>query len=102
LRWHYQAKRYTLNLFLYIKTNLLKAKKIAVVIEIDMVAGVFDETLDQYRIGNLSNNPTMNALTEKSIVSLFEQWALEYKKPGLRKTQELPYHSAYDVAMGAL
>lgn len=49
LRWRYQSKRYSLNLFLYNKQNLLQAKKIALTIESDLVTGAFDYTLEQYK-----------------------------------------------------
>lgn len=49
-RWRYQAKRYSLNLFLYNKTNLPRAKKLALTIEHDLVSGTFDYTLNQYKL----------------------------------------------------
>jgi integrase len=49
LRWRYQSKRYSLNLFLFNKFNLLRAKKIALVIEDDIVTNVFDESLNRYK-----------------------------------------------------
>jgi integrase len=49
LRWRYQSKRYSLNLFLYNKANLLRAKKISLSIENDFVSGAFDYTLNRYR-----------------------------------------------------
>lgn len=46
LRWRYQSKRYSLNLFLYNKANLLRTKKLALTIEHDLVSGAFDSTLN--------------------------------------------------------
>jgi len=45
LRWRYQKKRYSLNLFHNTKTNFIQAKKIALLIESDMVSETFDLTL---------------------------------------------------------
>ena len=49
LRWRYNTKRYSLNLFRYSKHNLLQAKKIALNIEHDIVQGTFDDTLVKYK-----------------------------------------------------
>jgi integrase len=49
LRWRYQKKRFCLNLFAYNKTNLLRAKKIAVQIENDIASGTFDISVKRYK-----------------------------------------------------
>ena len=49
LRWRYKTKRYSLNLFLYNKSNLLRAKKIALAIEDDIARNAFDESLNRYK-----------------------------------------------------
>jgi hypothetical protein len=41
--------RYSLNLFLYNKSNLLRAKKIALTIENDMVTDAFDDSLERFK-----------------------------------------------------
>jgi integrase len=48
LRWRYQKKRYSLNLFSYNKANLQQAKKIAVQSERGLLTDNFDFTLRQY------------------------------------------------------
>ena len=48
LRWRYQSKRYSINLSSYTKTNLLKAKKIALNIEHDIANEKFDYSLNKY------------------------------------------------------
>ncbi|RPD44071.1 site-specific integrase [Paracnuella aquatica] len=50
LRWRYNSERYSLNLFLYNKQNLLRAKKIAFTIEHDLSSGGFDPSLDAYKV----------------------------------------------------
>ncbi len=49
LRWRYQLKRYSLNLSIYNKTNLLQAKKVAISIEEDVANDRFDYTLNRYK-----------------------------------------------------
>jgi len=49
LRWRFQTKKYSLNLFEFNKTNLLKAKKIALQIEHDISIGFFDVSLESYK-----------------------------------------------------
>ena len=48
LRWRYQQKRYSLNLFYFSKANL-QAKDITLQIEQDMLNGSFDATLQCYK-----------------------------------------------------
>jgi hypothetical protein len=74
LRWRYQSKRYSLNLFSYSKANLLQAKKIAHTIENDMVVGDFDFTLSRYGKTITDAQPE-----KKSIVQHFEQWVKSYR-----------------------
>jgi hypothetical protein len=50
LRWRFASKRYSLNVFEYSKQNLLKAKKVALAIEDDIVWNAFDESLDCYKL----------------------------------------------------
>lgn len=74
LRWRYQSKRYSLNLFNYNKTNLLQARKVAVTIEQDMVIGAFDNSLEKY-----SPNKAVGELKPKSIPQSFIEWVRNYK-----------------------
>jgi integrase len=91
LRWRYQSKRYTLNLFTFNPHNLLQAKKLAVTIENDLVTGLFDSTLEKYRTGGLVKTPPR----QESIITLFEQWALEYKNRDCEK--HINYHAVRNM-----
>ncbi len=75
LRWRYQSKRYSLNHALYNKTNLLQAKKLALLIEEDAANDRFDYSLNRYK-----GKPESPAVTEKSIVEYFEEWTTSYKQ----------------------
>ena len=72
LRWRYLKKRYSLNLFLYNKANLLQAKKIALQIESDLVNGLFDSSLNKYKgkevatCQTLESSPVISVNTIKS------------------------------------
>ncbi len=57
LRWRCQKKRYSLNLFLFNKANLLQAKKIALQIEHDLLADSF------YFIGDVLSYCSLLATT---------------------------------------
>ena len=83
LRWRYQSKRYSLNLFTYNKQNLLKAKKTALEIEQDMVNNQFDFMLSKYK--GVQSIPVS---TEKSIVMLFEEWVSDYKQMDCDKNSD--------------
>jgi integrase len=74
LRWRYQTKRYSLNLFHYSKASLLQAKKIAVAIEHDMVTESFDFTLNKYKPTSQQSKPEL-----KSIMELFADWVKQYR-----------------------
>ena len=75
LRWTYQQKRYSLNLFLFTAANLLCAKKIALTIERDLLNDSFDPTLDRYK----------PAFQKKKVVAgeklheRFEHWVRHYR-----------------------
>lgn len=49
LRWRYQRKRYSLNLFEYNKANLAQVRKVVLQIEQDLLEGTFDVTLTGYK-----------------------------------------------------
>jgi integrase len=74
LRWRYQSKRYSLNLFSHSKANLLQAKKIACTIENDMVNDSFDCSLIKY-----GKNETGVQNEKKSIVEHYEYWVSAYR-----------------------
>lgn len=80
LRWRYLSKRFSLNLFHYNKANLLRAKKIALTIENDLVSGAFDNTLNRYRElvaqashpqsfkSDISSNPTNETSRKERLI----------------------------------
>jgi integrase len=76
LRWRYQSRRYSLNLFQYSRKNFALARKTALQIELDMVQGSFDCSLAKYK-GEELLPETGHA---KSIVQSFEGWAKNYKQ----------------------
>lgn len=80
LRWRYQLERYSLNLGAYIKINLTHARKIAVMIEQDIVNNQFDFSLLKYK-----GEPEKVKLLDKSIVSYFEEWVSDYKQMDCEK-----------------
>lgn len=75
LRWRYQSKRYSLNLSIYNKTNVLQAKKIALTIEHDMAYEKFDHSLNRYK-----GKSEIESDLKKSIVEYFEEWTSSYKQ----------------------
>jgi hypothetical protein len=74
LRWRFQTKRYSLNLFLFSKANIIQAKKIAAIIENDFLLGCFDATLENYK-------PTTRQapIEQKPLVNHFEDWVRNYR-----------------------
>lgn len=76
LRWRYLGKRYSINLSKWDQLHLLKAKKLALQIEQDMILEQFDVTLDKYR--DKPKNPVVKE--KQSMVNYFESWVKEYKQ----------------------
>jgi len=77
LRWRHLDKRYSLSLSVYNQLNLIKAKKVALQIELDIITGNFDMTLVKYTGKTPSN--TKNGIP-KTFVELFEEWTISYKQ----------------------
>lgn len=77
LRWRYQGARYSLSLLPYSKSNLLKARKVALEIEQDMENRKFDFTLDKYRA---KQERFQQKPENKSIVQYFEEWTKNYRQ----------------------
>lgn len=69
LRWRYQRKRYSLNLFHFTKVNLNQARKTALQIEQDMVNNEFEQTPNKY-----SGKAKIVQSVDKTIVEYFEEW----------------------------
>jgi len=86
LRWRYQSKRYSLNLFQYNKANLLEAKSIALIIEQDIVSNQLDITLSKY-----NGTSTATPSKEKTIVTYFEEWTTSYRQMDCEKN--IHYHA---------
>lgn len=76
LRWRYQQKRYSLNLFYFSKANLLQAKKIALQIEQDMLNGSFDASLQCYKPVAVQEAVIP---ASKTLVEHFEDWVKNYR-----------------------
>jgi hypothetical protein len=75
LRWRYQKKRYSLNLFQYNKANLVQARKIALQIERDLLTDKFDVTLVQYKPTAIQECAVQES---KTLVEHFEEWVKSY------------------------
>ena len=91
LRWRYQTKRYSLNLFLFTKVNLVKAKEIAVLIEKDLVAGSFDPSLHKYR-----QQPVKKPCHPRSTtIEYFEEWVTQYKHMDCKRN--IDYHATRNM-----
>lgn len=76
LRWRYQQKRYSLNLFSFTKVNLLHAKRVAFEIERDILNGHFDQTLTRYKPASVQE--TLLPI-KKPLVEHFEEWVRVYR-----------------------
>lgn len=74
LRWRYQSKRYSLNLFRFTTANLHQAKKIALRIEQDLLTDNFDATLYRYKPQAMLVQKKASQLYEH-----FEFWVKEYR-----------------------
>lgn len=91
LRWRFQKKRYSINLFSYSKANLLQAKKIALQIETDLINGQFDATTKKYL-------PKVNQEAEhvsKTLVEHFEEWVRNYRNMDCEK--DIDYNSTRNM-----
>jgi integrase len=76
LRWRFQKKRFSLNLFLFTKANHLLAKKIALQIEKDIIAEIFDSTLERYK--PLTHKAEQN-IEQQTLVEHFQFWVKAYR-----------------------
>lgn len=87
LRWRYLGKRYSLSLGAYNKPNLMAAKKVSLIIELDMAKGDFDASLVRY------GGKEVKVIEEfpKSIVEHFEIWVSNYKQLDCNKNSDY-YH----------
>jgi integrase len=92
LRWRFQTKRFSLNLFEFNKENLLKARKVAFKIEHDISIDNFDPTLIAYnpRAKKISESPL-----EKPFIQYFEEWVSNYRNMDCEK--DVDYHSTRNM-----
>jgi integrase len=87
LRWRYKGHRYSLTKFEYNDYGIMKAKKLALEIEIDILEENFDTTLSKYsgfrtRGISATSNSTNKAVFKnlnRSIVEHFEHWVQNYR-----------------------
>jgi integrase len=93
LRWRFQKKRYSLNLFHFNKANLLQAKKTAVQIENDLGAGIFDFSLNRYKPVALQEAST----THKTVVNHFEDWVKNYRN--MDCDRDIDYYSTRSMML---
>lgn len=82
LRWRFKGKRYSINLFQFSKANLIEARKIAIVIESDMLHGTFDLRLVKYKTN--SHQFSEERVERSAMVDQFNYWATYYKNIDLR------------------
>lgn len=94
LRWRFQTKRYSLNLFEFTKINLLKAKKIALQIEHDISIGLFDIYLESYKP---NSRKRIILIEEKTLVKSFEDWVQSYRNMDCEKDND--YHSTRNMML---
>lgn len=87
LRWRFQKKRYSLNLFHFTKTNQLLARNIAFQIEREMFEERFDTSLTRYKPAVCSESPK----TKMSLVDHFQYWVINYRNMSCDK--DIDYYS---------
>ncbi|WP_028954393.1 site-specific integrase [Synechocystis sp. PCC 7509] len=83
LRWSFRGERYCLALGLpYNKINLKAAQKIVSEIELDMLGGYFDPSLDKYRTNSVPTKTAKLALGEAKdlyLLPLWNEWVMSLK-----------------------
>lgn len=93
LRWRFQKKRFSLNLFHFNKANLLQAKKIAVQIENDLAAEIFDISLRRYKPAAIQGALPIN----KTLVDHFQDWVRNYRNMDCEK--DIDYYSTRSMML---
>ncbi|MBL7722761.1 MAG: DUF3596 domain-containing protein [Chitinophagaceae bacterium] len=87
LRWRFQKRRFSLNLFQFTKANLLKAKVIAVNIERDLDSDHFDPCLDRYKPLQVQESFSQTI----TLVTYFEDWVRNYRN--MSCDRDIDYYS---------
>jgi integrase len=95
LRWRFQKKRYSLNLFVFSKSNLLQAKKIARQIEKDIVHNCFDTSLKKYK--PLTNHEPPPVVIVKTLVEHFQDWVKNYRNMDCER--DIDYNSTRNMLL---
>ena len=72
LRWRYLSKRYSVNFSAFSKANLIEARKIALIIEHEVLSKTFNGNLDRYF--NKNSEPTSSSTVQINPIALFESW----------------------------
>lgn len=93
LRWRFQKKRYSLNLFHFTRANLLQSKKIAVQIENDIATDSFDLTLKRYKPLAIQEEIKRT----KSLVEHFQDWVKEYRNMDCER--DIDYNSTRNMML---
>ena len=93
LRWRFQKKRFSLNLFHFSKANLLQAKKITILIEDDIRSGAFDTSLKKYKPTSIQESP----FSEISLIDHFQSWVKDYRNMDCEK--DIDYYSTKSMMM---
>ena len=93
LRWRYLSKRYSVNFSAYSKANLIEAKKVALIIELDVLTHKFDKTLGKYfkKYDDYANA----SKKQSNPVALFESWVKEYLNLDCEKN--IDYHQVRNM-----
>ena len=94
LRWRFQTKRYSLNLFEFSKSNILLAKKIAQHIGHDINIGKFDSTLYSYKPNYCRK---IVETPEENLVQIFETWVTNYRNMDCNTDKD--YHTVRNMML---
>src|SRR5690242_7313413 len=95
LRWRFQKKRYSLNLFVFSKANLSQARKIARQIEKDVVHNCFDISLKKYN--PLTNHEPPPVVVVKTLVQHFQDWVKNYRNMDCER--DIDYNSTRNMLL---
>lgn len=93
LRWRFQKKRFSLNLFHFSKSNLAQAKNIASQIEKDIIHDGFDATLKKYK--PVAAQEVSPAPVSKTLVEHFQDWVKNYRNMDCEK--DIDYNSTRNM-----
>jgi integrase len=95
LRWRFQKSRYSLNLFVFSKSNLSQARRIARQIEKDVVHDCFDTSLKKYK--PLTNHEPPPVVVIETLVQHFEDWVKNYRNMDCER--DIDYNSTRNMLL---